>query len=584
MAKRYKIHPAIGVARLGNSTVSFLGPTSPGVLPDPGDGGSYRDPATGGLKCQAVKFWVFEYDDGQSADDAKPVSIGNGIVGIEWTVHVANKKAFWFNFDGLTGSKDIRNPPNYGYAATPASWRNSHIVNSANRRKELIIDPGPRTLNAVSTSAEFKQGTAGGYPEQWPGPLVNAEGTVKIDSLGKMRVDADWTMTFTPAPGVSGSTDGSGLIDFANNPNWFDNTSDGPVRANLILSNGTRIPADPAWLLVSPPDFAPAIENIVSLYDVLFDVSVRHFGSRPDIFTGPSPTAVDDFNSKSPPFNNAFIPSFIDDVYPILFRAMQYAWVHQAGSNFHTKWDLNALSAKPFVVGTNPFSPAQIFTFLRQPENWHTLPAKKLMPILFGDSDSTSRLTLTPTQYHIMRQWSAGTFNRTGWVWPVPAPTSPAVPTAKGLDRAALMACSGGAFFPGIEMGWISREWNLYVSPFEFRFAHPLPGGDPLGIDLTTATFGLYPGDVTKRMACPWQSDFWKCSDTWWPAQRPDEVVVNAGTLARDAWDRKTQLVGGTAVSGHMGMVVNWHRLGVVAPAVGASGTVVQAERDRVLP
>ena len=40
----------------------------------------------------------------------------------------------------------------------------------------------------------------------------------------------------------------------------------------------------------------------------------------------------------------------------------------------------------------------------------------------------------------------------------------------------------------------------------------------------------------------------------------------------------------GTAVSGHMGMAANWHALGVVAPKAGPGGTVVQVERDRLLP
>lgn len=583
MAKHYKIHPAFGIARLGHGSVAYLGPTSPGISPDPGDGGSYRDPATGELKAQAAGFWVFEYDETNSEPKIVDVGGQSAIAAIEWTVHLANKKAFWFDFAGLTGSKDVTNPPGFGYGATPASWRNSQITDPVARRKQLIIDPGPRTVATPST-ANFTRGTGGGYPESWPSALRNAEGSVTIDSLGSMTVNHDWSMTVVPAPGVSGSTDGSGLSSFANNSNWFDNTSDGPVRATLIMKNGDRILADPAWVLVTPPDFAPAVENIVSLYDVMFDVSVRHLGARPDIFSGPPAAALDDFTSTTPPFNPDYEPSFRDEVYPILFRAMGYAWVHDAGSNFHTKWDLNALAAKPYVAGTNPFSPTQIFGILRQPEMWHTLPAKKWMPVLYGDTDSSSRLTLTPTQYHIMRQWSLGKFNRAGWTWPVPEPVAPATPVASGLDRAALEACAGGAFYPGIEMGWIAREWKLYTTPFEFRFAHPPIGGDPLGIDLTPATFGLYPGDVTKRMACPWQSDFWKCADTWWPAQRPDEVVVDAATLAKDTWDRNVQIVGGTAVTGHMGMAVNWHRLGVVAPTTKPDGTVIQAERDRQLP
>jgi hypothetical protein len=207
------------------------------------------------------------------------------------------------------------------------------------------------------------------------------------------------------------------------------------------------------------------------------------------------------------------------------------------------------------------------------------------MPILLGDTDSNSRLTLTPTQYHMMRQWSTGMFSRQGWVWPVPEPAPSPAPTAAELDRAALESCAGGAFFPGIEMGWLAREWKLYVKPFQFRFRQPAPGvGGPLGLDAGADPLALYPGDATKRMACPWQSDFWKCQGMWWPAQRPDEVVTMAATMTREPWARRVQMVAGNAVSGHMGMAVNWHALGVVVPTAGPGGGVIQVEQDRQLP
>jgi hypothetical protein len=35
----------------------------------------------------------------------------------------------------------------------------------------------------------------------------------------------------------------------------------------------------------------------------------------------------------------------------------------------------------------------------------------------------------------------------------------------------------------------------------------------------------LQAGDMTKRMALPWQADFFECNTHWWPSQRPDEVL-----------------------------------------------------------
>ena len=251
----------------------------------------------------------------------------------------------------------------------------------------------------------------------------------------------------------------------------------------------------------------------------------------------------------------------------------------------HHQWDFNALAAKPFVAtGSGPahLGPVAILGRVRKPASWHQ-SNDGMMPDLFGDDDENSRLTLTPTQYHILRQWSLGKFDNSTWTWPLPAlvPTF----TAQGLDRAALGSCAGGAFYPGIELGWIIREARLYSSPISFRFQHPTTPADPLGIAAGSDPGAVYPGDLTKRMACPWQADFHDCAGKWWPAQRPDQAVVAlAPTRTYKEWARNLNQVGGLPVSGHMGMVVHWSELGVVTPEKDATGQVVQVERDRTLP
>lgn len=574
MAKIYRIHPSIGVARLGTSSEFFPGPTTPGIPAGPAPGGSFRD-ASGNLKCQAAGYWVFEYDTAQPNAEPVVVTAGTGrpITRIEWTVHPANKKALWFKFDGLTGSKDITNPPNYGYTA--GSLRNTTPVAASARRAKLVIDPGPRSLGAPGVIT-FDKGTAGGYPEAWPDPVSHAGGTASFTSLGRFQVNPDFSMTYVPAPGLSGSTDGSGISDFANNANWFDNTADGPVRATLVMDDGTRVEADPAWLLIAPPDFAPWVTNIVTLYDVMFDINVRFFKMRPDIYNGPPPAALDEFTSAAPPFNSQYKPSYKDEIYPILSRVGDYRWVHREGSTRHL-WDFDALSQQPFAGAG--LTPTDIFTRVRKPENWNASDSSE-MPVLWGDLDNPTWLTLTPTMYHNLRQWVAGKFDRTGWTFPVPTPV-PGPLNASDLDRASLEACAGGGFYPGIELGWIARERKVFAAPFRFR--HPTPGGDPLGLDPATADpLALYPGDATKRMAVPWQADFIKCNTRWWPAQRPDEVVVDAATLAREPWAKGVNMVNGASVGGHMGLVVNWSLLGLVAPAATSPGSP-QIQRDRKL-
>src|SRR5262245_47271520 len=62
----YRIHPAIGVARLGNadSSTFFIGPEAPGYGPlgsAPGTAAPPYKTADGLVKPQAVRFRVFEY-------------------------------------------------------------------------------------------------------------------------------------------------------------------------------------------------------------------------------------------------------------------------------------------------------------------------------------------------------------------------------------------------------------------------------------------------------------------------------------------------------------------------------------------
>ena len=40
---------------------------------------------------------------------------------------------------------------------------------------------------------------------------------------------------------------------YANNDYWYDDTSDGPVKASVILKDGSSFEAERAWVLVGPP-------------------------------------------------------------------------------------------------------------------------------------------------------------------------------------------------------------------------------------------------------------------------------------------------------------------------------------------
>src|SRR3954471_3013083 len=125
-----RIHPAIGIARIGNSDEYFIGPQVPHPAPAPPDG--YRD-ASGKLKRQAAQFRIYGYDsNGEVVTELTSVNAH-----IEWTVHVANKKGAWYDFDAaldLPEAKDLK-----------SCRRNAFI--QGEQREKLVIDAGPRTVS-----------------------------------------------------------------------------------------------------------------------------------------------------------------------------------------------------------------------------------------------------------------------------------------------------------------------------------------------------------------------------------------------------------------------------------------------------
>src|SRR3954447_3047147 len=136
-AIRVKIHPAIGIARVGNSPEHyFIGPEVPGAF-DPPDGGYKEDVQEGNVllprvKRQAARFRVYAYGpDGQA-----PREITAADASISWTVHLANKKGEWDRFAGREG-EDL--PLD---ARRPGAKRNGDVED----RASLVIDPGARSV------------------------------------------------------------------------------------------------------------------------------------------------------------------------------------------------------------------------------------------------------------------------------------------------------------------------------------------------------------------------------------------------------------------------------------------------------
>jgi hypothetical protein len=558
MATTFSIHPSIGVARLGNApTATIFAPEEALALPTEVVGGieqpvsSFRD-AQGRIKREVARFRVYRSEDGQVGSHA-PLEIGrDGLVDIEWTVWVANKKAQWYQFQGLSGDQPGRR-----------KRRNGGLTGDDDRCR-LIIDPGPRTVRQGAPTASFSAADAPvGHPVTFPPAPLRP---FSVETLGNLRIDAQGVLHVLAGAGASGSTAQEPKItDYANNDTWFDDVADGPVTATLVFDDGRRIVVEHgAWVICAPPAYAPEVGNVVTLYDVMFDVAVRHLGLRPDIFA----------NGQ---FRGDYSVDFEDELRPFFRRLESIEAVERRMPsaahllNWHAVEDSTAASAP---------HRKRILEVIRAPsapDATHTVERRLMMPYALGDNPYSNQagaskfLTVTEVQYFLLSQWAAGRFH--AGTEPVAGPLA--------LDRAVLDNCVGGAFFPGIETTWIVREPRIYAAPWRIKHRTDLQNGLHLDDDLDQ---GLEPGDLTKRMALPWQADFNECYRehnsgllhvAWWPAQRPLSVLNER--FERVEWSRGIPV----STPGDIDMVRHWMDLGFVrSRRIGRNRVFVEVERN----
>lgn len=239
-----KIHPGIGMARVGNSESEFyIGPEYANAPPP--EFGLTRD-SSGAIKRQAARFRVYGYNkNGVTIAELTPE-----IADIKWSVELANKKSSWYVFDSAMDQPKARS----------VSRRNPLITGE--QRKELEIKPSIKTISGTdSDGVQFDDGT-------FKGIAVN---------LGELRTDTQGRLLVLGGHGKADSPSGAPLLviddegnekNLNNSVDWYDDTSDGPVSAEVRL-NGKDIPVTDAWVVIGPPDYAPGITPFRSLYDMI---------------------------------------------------------------------------------------------------------------------------------------------------------------------------------------------------------------------------------------------------------------------------------------------------------------------------
>jgi hypothetical protein len=512
------IHPAIGVARVGNSPDEwFLGPETPGPHPVPP--GGFKD-ASGRLKRQAARFRLYGLNgEGQVVSEVTATDAE-----IRWSVHLANSKAAWYNFDLALDIPQARGLPAAPLQVAPDPTRSLRRNAAITDRASLQIDPGPRSVTGANASPDGDDAGARFDGGRFLGAEV---------SLGELRTDADGRLLVFGGMGQSGpAVPGMTAVTFANNDLWYDDISDGPVEATVRV-DAREIPVTGAWVVVAPPNYAPGIQSVVTMYDVVFEAATY----------------------LTPELRPAR-PSFTRMIYPLFERLVQNQWVN-AGFLRDFGWsspsDFLAPDTLRLLASADPEQAPlrrQIFERFRNPS--YTSMEYDDLPPYYGDgvelpaANPRQWMAVLPIQYAWLLQWANGDFDAD---WPTGGLTFPAtiddLPLAEqpeALDRAALDECLGGPFHPGCEMTWPMRQTLLYESPFRLRRRRdPEPDWGPemtseiaLGKDGPLAASG--PGGLSRWMAVPWQTDTSSCLSrykhdvdgylpTFWPARVPNDVL-----------------------------------------------------------
>jgi len=561
MATRYEVHPSIGVARVGNSQEDFyLAPETLGGLPTECDANGNRifvnrlpkpverfKDEEGCIRRQGAQFKIFSYDDTKPDDPGRELTLDEDeIESIEWTVHLANKKGAWYRTSEIDGNLMLGEQNSY--QNRNVRWRNPDKEGDQERRP-LIIDPGPRTVNLPSQKVPFsRDNIPKGYPGSFPDRTLTP---YPINTLGAMMMDRSGRLVV-----LGGFGNGCGeeiIATFTGQDTWYDDISDGPVYCQLKLKGRPDAIQLKAWVLVGPPKFAPELRNIATLSDVMYDVGVRFMGLVPELY---------DAARWPGGWNPDYQANYERDIRPTIERPADYIWVANVPS-------MVAFSAPKFdprdASEANRKNRQNYFGYFRQPgenelgadhEVLMSPNGIPMMPLNAGSNPVSNRnidkfMSLTLTQYMLLKQWAAGKFT-TG----TPAPNPPGI---HPLDQASVGNCVGHPMSPGIEVSWNARNPAIYETPYRLKHRYDEPYYQAHGLSPSHDECegdGCEPGDMTKRMSPPWQADFYQCTIEyinftdpnsnldfatgiptpptyyayWWPPQAPMYVMSGAMT------------------------------------------------------
>jgi hypothetical protein len=679
----FRIYPSIGIARMGNGPATKEEVVFSPEVPWKNLFETDIVPHTleGALKKQAQRFYIYKCDsDGNPTEKISPNDYD-----IEWFVEVANKKPFWYDFNNsLDLSVNLENNKNLSKKffedriapGISASSRNPNIPSEGvdergipNSRKELVNGPNFGSVSLANGRMELE----GLFPFPRKGEVSNIANKMKTTSksvkLGTIEYDNDesnpktnGSLIFYSGDGVSASLNPSDLnTDFADNSNWYDDICDGRVTAKITpKEGGETILLDSAqaaaWVASAPPDYAPQINPISSLYDLVtgadpselktnessclsmilplfFKFYQMQWVNLSDFLAPSFKEAIDKITAKGNfkfLYENKEEGKTTREAIFLLFRNPRYDYINEGIIPSKDVTDFNALGI-PALPHKLPYYVGDGVNYPGSPAQWFAIP-----PFLYDQLEQWSKGNFTtPEDFNAFKPLDIiqlGEYYQSNFVNAANNPKK--APLL--MTRAVLETLYGGGFHPGVELTWPMRHAQMYCeNSLTFESVNGVDKYDLYGlreVRINSASrevqdkiffndFGFLmtpedvrksmdpaneenwlwqttPGDLTKWMGIPWQSDAGSCQavwtksqypvPAWWAANLPIDVLTNESYEAikgdailpdtkrnlyasRQPWLQTTDTgyVGyhaeGGYLNGLVNMVYQWDQIGSVA-------------------
>jgi len=636
---KFRIYPSIGIARMGNGPARqdqvIFSPEIP--WDNLYDTKQNYITESGALKKQAQRFYIYECDT-----EGKPVRvISPEEYDINWSVEVANKKPFWYDFNNsldLSVVADNQNlSPNF-------VEKNIAPGVGAKRRNPNVLDQGLRE--------------EGGY--DYRKELVNSPDPVQVSDSNK-RQEIQGRFPFTKGKALSRLASSLNTkADFADNSNWYDDICDGRITATIKAKDSGKEyrltdAKSAAWVASAPPDYAPQIQPISTMFDLICGAANESYDSELSLVF---PMMYRLYRMQWVNLGDFLSPSFKETI-DKLVKEKKFKYIYDKGNSPEEKKEARAIRETIFNLFRNPLYdydnepiiPSKDMTNI---DNRGSGTEKLKLPYYPGDGidypgSPAQWFAIPPMLYHELRKWKDGEFetpshfhfkniDQMGKYYRKRFIQASKDDARKPLlmTRAVLETLYGGGFHPGVELTWPMRHNAMYAennmvypwisehndytysfyglrevrlnaaSPEEQKdmyyndFGFQMDSQDIKESMKKGANHWLWkatPGDLTKWMGIPWQSDAGSCQavfvekqypiPSWWAANLPVQVLpedayhklLDPNILtktkhniyaARLAWLHTTDtgFIGyhaeGGYLNGLINMVYKWKDIGVV--------------------